>query len=324
MKRLGLAFMVLLVCLTLALLILLRPLGTQGLESRPHPASTYAEALLKVAELESADGADVSPECRTELMTHGGRTPNVVVLLHGLSNCPAQFDSLGRLAFKRGANVLIPRAPRHGRSDRMTEDLSRMQPREIRAFVDQVVDAAEGLGDTVTIAGLSIGGVMAAWAGQERPDVHRIVLIAPMLGVAAAPALFSPAVTRLAATFPNVFMWWDPVAREKVAGPRHVYPRFATHAVTAVLLFGSQVMADAARTAPQCRSIAIVTVGSDLAVDNGAAAELARRWRAHGARDLTTYQFPRRLGLPHDIVDPEQVNGNPARTYPVLLSFIRP
>ena len=47
----------------------------------------------------------------------------------------------------------------------------------------RAVDIAAGLGDQVTIAGLSAGGVVAAWAAQHRRDVHRAVLIAPSLGV---------------------------------------------------------------------------------------------------------------------------------------------
>jgi hypothetical protein len=35
-------------------------------------------------------------------------------------------------------------------------------------LTDRVLDAAAGLGDSVTVAGLSIGGVIAAWSGPER------------------------------------------------------------------------------------------------------------------------------------------------------------
>ena len=66
----------------------------------------------------------------------------------------------------------------------------------------------------------------------------------------------------------------------------------------------------------------MVTVGGDVAVDNGLCAALVRSWRDHGARDVTTYEFPDELHLNHDVVDPAQVGGNPAVTYPVLMRLI--
>jgi hypothetical protein len=119
-------------------------------------------------------------------------------------------------------------------------------------------------------------------------------------------------------------MWWDPRVREHLPGPRHVYPRFATRGLAEVLRLGAAVQSAARRAAPASRSLVVVTVGGDLAVDNGAAAALARAWRARGTREVECYEFPGGLGLNHDIVDPEQVGANPALTYPVLLRLIGP
>src|SRR5262245_8554703 len=163
-----------LLLLALFALWLSSPLPIRGLESRPDRAASYAEALGRVDALRAEDTRAIGPECGTVLLTHGGPTPRVMVLLHGLTNCPAQFDSIGRIAFRRGANVLIPRLPRHGFADRMTDELSRMDAGELRRFTDRVLDAACGLGDSVTVAGLSVGGTLAAWAAQERPDVDRV------------------------------------------------------------------------------------------------------------------------------------------------------
>lgn len=128
---------------------------------RLDPTVDYSEAVRRIEALRREDGADVSPACHTRFLTHGRRTERVIVLFHGLTNCPAQFDSLGRLSFARGANVLIPRLPRHGLANRMTETLARSNAAELIAFTDRVLDAAHGLGDSVTVAGLSVGGVMA-------------------------------------------------------------------------------------------------------------------------------------------------------------------
>ena len=279
--------------------------------------------MAVVESLRAADSPAIAPECRTELLTHGARTRHAVVLLHGLTNCPAQFDSLARLAFARGANVLVPRLPHHGLADRMTGELARLEARELVAITDRAIDAAHGLGDTVTVAGLSIGGVMAAWAGEERADVDRAVVIAPMLGWARAPGPWrTAAITRLGLLLPNQFAWWDAAKQQALAGPKHVYPRFSSRSVAATMWLGGAVLERAAHAAPAARSLVLVTVGGDAAADNGTAATLARSWRTRGARELLTYEFPASLKLSHDVVDPEQVGGNPALTYPILLRYI--
>jgi pimeloyl-ACP methyl ester carboxylesterase len=321
-RRIALSILLL---LALVAAWLVRPLTPQGLESHPDPATTYDEALRLVEVLRAADSPAIAPECRTELLTHGAPTARVVVLLHGLTNCPAQFDSLARLAYARGANVLVPRLPHHGFADRMTDELARVDARELSAFTDQVIDAARGLGDSVTVAGLSIGGVMAAWAGQKRADVDRAVVIAPMIGWARAPGpLRTAALARVATMLPNLFAWWDDKRRQDLPGPKHVYPRFASRSVAATMMLGSAVTAHAKRKAPACHSLVMITVGGDIAADNGAAAALVRAWRDHGARDVLAYEFPLALHLNHDVVDPEQIGGNPAITYPVLMGFIAP
>ena len=301
------------------------PLHPRGLESHARPARSYDEAMVLVDSLRAEDSPAISTECATGLLTHGERTAHVLVLLHGLTNCPAQFDSIAGIAYAMGANVLVPRIPHHGFSDRMTTDLARLDAKELCAFTDRVIDAASGLGDSVTVAGLSIGGVMAAWAGQERAGVDRAVVIAPMLGWGRAPGpLLTSALVRAGNALPNRFVWWDGARKQRLAGPSHVYPRFATRSVAAAMLLGAAVRADAARRAPAARSLVMITVGGDVATDNGAAAGLVRSWLRRGARDVFTYAFPETLRLNHDVVDPEQIGGNPAFTYPVLMGFIAP
>ena len=310
--------------LALTAFLLARPLEPGRLVSHPSPVRDYAQALLLVDSLCAADGPAISTECGTKLMTHGRRTGRVVVMFHGLTNCPAQFDSLGRMAFARGANVLIPRLPRHGFADRMTPELARLNARELCEFTDRVLDAAHGLGDSVTVAGLSIGGVMAGWAGQHRADVDRAVMIAPIFGVLRAPGRWTPVVARLAAAAPNQFVWWDDKRKQDLLGPRHVYPRFATRSVAATLYVGAATTAAAARQKPACRSVVLVTVGGDDAADNAMATGLMNTWRQRGAAEVIEFEFPGVYELSHDIVDPEQVGGDPVLTYPVLMRLILP
>ena len=303
---------------------LLWPLEPREFPSKSEPAHDYPEALRIVDSLRAMDGESIASVCNTTLYTHGHRTSRAIVLLHGLTNCPAQFDSLARMSFARGANVLIPRLPRHGYADRMTTELALVTAKELCAFTDRVIDAAQGLGDSVTVVGLSIGGVLAGWAAQERADVDRAVMIAPIFGVMQAKGTMRRIATRLALAAPNQFVWWDDSAKVNLGGPKHVYPRFSTRSVAATLYVGAITRAQAGRRPPASRSQALVTVGGDGAADNDYARELLRAWREHGATTVYEYEFPAALRLNHDVVDPEQVGGNPALTYPVLTRFIGP
>jgi alpha-beta hydrolase superfamily lysophospholipase len=313
---------VLLVLLAVAAVVLLRP-ATVRFPSHPHPAADYADALRRVAEVQALDGAAVAPECRTLLLTHGARAARAVILLHGLTNCPEQFRALGERLFERGANVYLPRLPEHGLADRMTTALARLDASAMCRATDEAVDIGCGLGDSVIVVGLSIGGVMAEWAAQERADVARAVPVAPLHGLARAPGALNLPAMNLLRTLPNQFVWWDAKVKADLPGPKHVYPRFSTRATGETVLLGASVESEARRAPPAARSIVVVTVGGDVAVDNAAVARLAGIWRSHGAR-VVAYQFPARLHLNHDIIDPEQVGGNPALVYPVLLDLIAP
>jgi alpha-beta hydrolase superfamily lysophospholipase len=309
--------------LVVALAVLFRPVEPARFRSHPHPALSYEEALRRIAAVEAQDGPGILPECHTRLLTHEARAARAVVLLHGLTNCPEQFRALGELLYQRGANVYIPRLPLHGLTDRMTTALAGLDARALCAATDDAVDIGRGLGDSVIVVGLSVAGVMAAWAGQERGDVVRAVPIAPLQGFARMHGLLTPAATRLGLALPNRFVWWDERTKEHVPGPRHVYPRFATRSTAQTLLLGASVEARARRAPPAARAIVMITVGGDVGTDNRASGRLVRLWRARGA-DVIAYEFPERLHLNHDIIDPEQIGGNPALVYPVLVGLIAP
>lgn len=292
------------------------------LAARPLPAGGYEEALKRIAALQALDPPEVSPAARSQFLTHGRRVGRAAVFFHGYTNSPPQFARLGALCHERGYNVLIPRAPHHGLADRLTADHALLTAEELVALTSEAVDIAQGLGEQVTVVGLSMGGVMAGWAAQERADVERAVLIAPAFGFRAVPAALSPLAAALIRRMPNVFIWWDPILRAKAPGPPYAYPRYATHAVAQIYRLASYVRSRARQAAPQARSIVVVTNAADLAVDNGAVDRVVSLWRASGARNLEIYRFPTGLQLPHDLVDPENAQQRTDIAYPVLMDLI--
>jgi len=286
----------------------------------PHPARTYEEALDRFEGLAKRDGPEVNPACRSRLMTHGSRVGRAVVLLHGFTNCPKQFDRIGSMLHAAGANVLLPRLPRHGLRDRMTEELVRLTGSELLAASAEAVDVAHGLGDTVVVVGLSSTAVTAAALAQGRSDLDRAVLLAPALAPKDVPASVARRLATLLIHAPNRFAWWNSKEKESLPGPAQCYPRFPTRALGEIYRLGSLVFLTSGRERPAARSIAIVTTAADRAVGNGVIASLAARWRARGA-DVSEYQYAESLGVQHDMIDPEQVDARVDVAYPVVTAL---
>jgi alpha-beta hydrolase superfamily lysophospholipase len=294
---------------------------------RTTPAHNYAEAMACLAVLQAQDGSDVNPVCRSFALTHGQRTPRALVFFHGYTNCPAQFRGLAELFFARGYSVLVPRLPFHGLFDRMAADHARLTADSLVASTQTAVDIACGLGEEVAVAGLSGGGVMAAWAAQVRADVALAVIAAPSFGL----PFVSPAVSTVGQealrVLPNFFVWWDPRTKAAIPGPTHAYPRWATHALAEIMRLGAVVRRQARRAPPAARAVVVLTNAADLGVNNRMAYRLSADWQrqvaaAGRAGSVRTYEFSRAQAVLHDMIDPAQLEQKTALVYPVWLELI--
>ena len=298
------------------------PVDTTDLASRPQPARSYAEAVDRIeAHQAEARRADLHPLCQPRALLHGRSTPRSVILWHGYTNCPQQFEAFGQQLHLDGANVFIPLLPFHGRRDRLSEDQAQLTAADLTGLADASVDIGRGLGERVTVVGLSAGGTMAAWTAQFRPDVARAVILAPTLRPAGWDARLTGPTTNLALRLPNRFLWWDEVAQAQIQGPAYAYPWYTTRGVAAMLLIGSTVAAAADRQPMLTAHSVIVTNAADYAVDNAPIGEVARRWQARGGR-VSYYEFPAELGLPHDLIDREQATQRVDLTYPAILGLV--
>jgi esterase/lipase len=298
----------------------LKPIPTQELSSKPNPAASYEEAVIRVEALQAHDDDLIRPECQTQFMDHGQETDKVIVLLHGLSNCPEQMRELGEEFYQMGYNVLIPRFPYHGHQDRMTTVQENLTAEELAKFGDEMVDIAQGLGDEVTVAGFSMGGALTAWLAQQRPDIDQAVLIAPAISVGVIPPESTSVAANVLLESPNTFIWWDPVLKEKQQ-PEHGYPRFSSRALGQLLRLGASVLEQAAAKAPATNNILVITNENDAAVNNGLTANLVELWRAKGA-NVETSSFDRDIGLEHDLLDPHHPKQQVDKVYPVLTELI--
>jgi alpha-beta hydrolase superfamily lysophospholipase len=211
--------------------------------------------------------------------------------------------------------------PENGLADRATDALGRLTAEELCRFGDTAVDIAAGLGAQVVVLGISAGGTVAAWIGQNRGEAARVVLVAPMFGLARFGAALNAALMRLTLVMPDVSIWKDPALKARFQGMPHAYKRQSTRATGEILRLGYAVRRQAAATEPAAGAAALVTNGNDSAVDNALAERFAEAWARRGL-PVTRYEFARSDGLGHEIIDPLEPGADPALTYPVLVALI--
>lgn len=293
---------------------------TQALGPQPQPAPDYEAALRRLEEFDAGAGAPLNPLCRSQLLTHGRQTDAVIVLFHGLTNCPYQFLSLGETLRERGYNVLIPRMPRNGLKDRERNHLERLSAEELRAYADTAVDVACGLGRRVCVAGISAGGVIAGWAAQFRPEVAQATLIAPSFG-------FGGRLGERVGPLEALLLGKLPSFRLDRFGKKgdilaHAYLNFPSRALGEVMRLGLAVTRAARHSAPVAGSIAFVVNPCDNAVNDDMTLALARRWAAAGGPPVAVIELEASWRLIHDIVDPAQPQQQTTRVYPLLLDLL--
>jgi esterase/lipase len=289
----------------------------------PKPATSYAEAVTRLDRLQAREaGLALSPGCASEFMSHGQKIERVIVLLHGYRNCPEQFHQLGLIFHNLGYNVLIPRMPHHGLADVLTSEQAQLTADELAIHVTEAVDIAQGLGEQVSVAGISTGGILTGWVAQNRADVNQAVLIAPVFGLYTIPAHFLTPATNLFLTLPNFFLWQDDKLKASVPNPPQVYPQNSTRALSQILQLGFAVRAAARQAPPAASTILVITNANDDAVDNWVTSELVASWRNSGFTNLQTYEFKAELGLDHDLVDAIHPKQKIELVYPVIVKMI--
>jgi carboxylesterase len=228
-------------------------------------------------------------------MTHGQKAARIILMTHGYTTCPEQFRALGEQFYALGYNVLIAPLPHHGLTDRLTDEQSQLTAEEIVAYADEVINIAHGLGDHVTMIGISGGGVTTAWAAQTRSDLDLAVVISPAFGYYTVPTPLTAPAMNYYLTIPNSYTWWDENLKEKIK-PDYAYPRYSTRALAQLLRLGFAVQGRAQQTSPAARSILVVTNANDKSINNALVYTVAGHWRDHGA-NLRTYEFDAGLQL---------------------------
>lgn len=283
------------------------------------PARTYEEALERVRVMGMLDDDTVRPQAYTRLYSHDRATPLSIVLWHGITNNPQQYDLLAPQLHARGHNVLVPRLPGHGDRDRMTTRLKSLTAEGLLAAATEAVDIAQGLGEQVVLAGISTSGLLCAYFAQYRRDVAHCVPINPVFSMLSLSRGVNDLVEKVLLLLPNFYFWWNPRIKEAQL-PLHGYPRVPTHALMQCLRIGDDIYNRAQADPPLCGAVTFVTNRLDPAVNNNVTYAIFRFWQRQAAERVRIFEFDD-LPKNHDIIDPTDALAQVDTVYPKLVEI---
>ncbi len=263
----------------------------------------------------AAERADPRIAHYTRWWVGDGVAPTAVVLLHGLTNSPPQYDALAPLLHARGHAVVVPRLPLHGYGDRMTDALAALRATDLEAAALQGVAIGALCGERVVVAGISIGATLAGWlAARTRIDTG--IAFAPFCGLHQLYGGLNDELGSVLRALPNAFGWWDPRVKKKQP-PSHGYPRFATRALGESLLLSTDI--DRAPHAARARRAILVLNANDPVINNAHAHRRFSALRGYGV----DYERVVLKGLPkmHDVFEPLP-QAHTELVYPALIDLI--
>jgi len=296
------------------------PVETNSLQPYEKNKFSYDQSIDHIKRDIANDPDNIADYGHSILMTHGAKCERAAVFYHGYANCPRQYEELAKIFFDKGYNVYVPRVPYNGVNDLYTKEIGKLTISDIKKVCDTSVDVACGLGDKVTVLGLSMGGVMSAYNAQFRDDVDKAVVIVPSFGWYFLPGVIKPLVN-LSFLFPNQFLWWDPIKKDNRKCPYSMYHHFSTHGMAHILRLGLSVLRAAKKTAPLTKRIVVITNDMDIAVDAKSTEKLVKSWKKSDA-SIDRYRFSKDLDMEHDIIDPLHPYAKPEIVYDKLLEYV--
>ena len=148
-----------------------------------------------------------------------------ILLLHGFGDTPQTLRLLASELHASGYDVIVPLLPGHGRN---VESFMRSRRTDWLACARVEFARMRASHESVALAGLSMGGALAAILAAEDPETPSLVLMAPYLDMtpkvkvaAATQWIWSNAAGALRSSSPGSIL--DPAERAKSLGYGGVY-----------------------------------------------------------------------------------------------------
>lgn len=101
-----------------------------------------------------------------------------VLVVHGFTGNPQSMRPLAEAFAAAGFTVSMPLLPGHGTQ---VEDMLPTRWADWSGAAEAAYAALAGRTRTVVVAGLSMGGTLAAWLGTRHPEIAGLVLVNPLI-----------------------------------------------------------------------------------------------------------------------------------------------
>jgi pimeloyl-ACP methyl ester carboxylesterase len=292
--------------------------GENAGSASPQESRSGQIALSKWQELELSHAtSDIQSSCRP---VHAQANAGVnfrgsILLFHGFSACPQQYEELIPILTGAGFDVWVPLYPGHGvvpKSMKPRVDDTFYVPNSSvlwEAFVDDMNELAKGFrGGPRLLVGLSHGANVALRAMQKSPDLYdRAVLIAPKLKTEASlfTGLFSNQLKlfNIDDFIADRLSGWKKCEEDSLRKPvgRGGFCYMENRKAIAMLEFGKTVVEGSTvrggGRVPKAAVQAILSTFDD-GVANQAAVKVFENMRGSG-QDLTVCTMPK--GIPHSM-----------------------
>eukprot|EP00128_Syssomonas_multiformis_P000767 Colp12_sorted_trinity150504_noHs@13989 len=180
-----------------------------------------------------------------------------ILLLHGFSACTQQFEKLAHQLAQRGYTSLAPVIPGHGRQFHtvknkkgelvVEDDISQLFTSDdvidvFDTFVTQMNDIMRLVGGQKSLTGLSVGGVIAAYATIKDPDVYdRRLITVPAFALHPLQQNIVTAASLLPIVKNLRTQWPGPGCEFERAGGRAGICQFKWSTLGGVVTFGKHV-----------------------------------------------------------------------------------
>jgi esterase/lipase len=271
--------------------------------------------------MQEQSGDCVLPISQTRFFTKGKPTNIAILFFHGYTSSPQQYVPLGELCHKKGWNVFIPRVPHHGHKTRIDESTRKLTQDELIEFADTSLDLALALGEKVIVSGLSMGGILTAYLAQTRPEISKAVAVSPAMGFRIIPNPLFKLVMKYTMLRPDYMHWWNEEKKELDPGPEYAYAWFSAHGLAHITNLGFKTMKLARSSAPLTNNLWMVVNDNDESVDNTNAKKMLASWQKTKPAAVHFYNFPKEMGLIHDLISVEQPKQQVDKVYPKLMEI---
>jgi carboxylesterase len=281
-----------------------RQMAAGEANTRKVPEERFEHALEAFEAMVSREADDVAEQWGSRLHHHDRPTSHAFLLLHGFTNCPAQYARIAESLHTAGANVLSPLAEGHGRADGSPHSLSSLTADGLARWTAEMVELAGALGDRLTIVGFSFGGVCAAWAARHCDEVAEVILLSPAYLPWGYPLRAARLLPHLSRVLPERYLWWDPVRRERMITAPYVYRQLSSRGIGSVFELGQIAWRSPATRETDLERVVLVINEGDIAISQPAAWQSFEDTLVPLAAHTEVYRLASKLHYPHDYIDP--------------------